>query len=261
MNNKTLVILLIAGTIDARTIIERLAPEPVQLHATVTTDLGTEYLRQYPGLRIHQGRLDQTEMVRLIGAIGPDLVIDASHPFAKAASLNAMAACRESGTPYLRFEREATDSEAGADLIWARDFDDAARKAAELTGKILLTIGSNHLEPFTRQIGDFRERLFIRVLPLQEVIAKCERLGFSAARIIGMKGPFSVEMNRAMLRYCQAQALVTKESGEAGGNQAKLAAARELAIPVIMIRRPELEYGWTVDSVEQVLRAVKEMLN
>ncbi len=260
MNNKTLVILLIAGTSDARTIIERLAPEPVQLHATVTTDLGTEYLRQYPGLRIHQGRLDQAEMVQLIGAIKPDLMIDASHPFAKAASLNAMAACRESGTSYLRFEREATDS-AGADLIWARDFDDAARKAAELTGNILLTIGSNHLEPFTRQIGDFRERLFIRVLPLQEVIAKCERFGFSAARIIGMKGPFSVEMNLAMLRYCQAQALVTKESGEAGGNQAKLAAAEELAIPVIMIRRPELEYGWTVDSVEQVLRAVKEKLN
>jgi precorrin-6A/cobalt-precorrin-6A reductase len=255
---KTKSLLIIAGTVEARLIIEKLSLESFSLHATVTTDLGAEYLRHYPGLVIHQGALDYPGMVKLFRSIQPLLVIDASHPFAKEASNNAMAACRDAQIRYLRFERE--DTAAGEnDMIWTVDFEEAAAKTGTIPGNVLLTIGSNHLESFVRRVEAYRERLFIRVLPVKKVIEKCESLGFAASRVIAMQGPFSTEMNLALLRHCHAGLLVTKESGVAGGNREKLAAARKLKIPVIMVRRPSVDYGWVLRSVDSVVRTVREI--
>jgi precorrin-6A/cobalt-precorrin-6A reductase len=251
-------LIVIAGTADARLIIEKLSSEPVMLHATVTTDLGSEYLCHYPGLAIHQGALDYAGMVELFRSIQPILVIDASHPFAKEASCNAMAACRDTHIRYLRFEREDTVPD-GTDIIWVADFEEAAAKAQAFSGNALLTIGSNHLESFVRQVAAYRERLFIRVLPVKKVIEKCENLGFAASRIIAMQGPFSTEMNLALLCHCNAKLLVTKESGVTGGNREKLEAAAKLKIPVLMVRRPQMDYGWVLRSVEDVARAVREI--
>ncbi|HBE76772.1 MAG TPA: precorrin-6A reductase [Firmicutes bacterium] len=253
-------IILIAGTVDARLIIEKLISKPVSLHATVTTDLGAEYLSRYPQLIIHQGALDYRGMRDLFRLVQPVLVIDASHPFAREVSCNAMAACRDAQIRYLRFEREETFL-AGADITWVSDFEEAAAKTDAIAGNALLTIGSNHLESFARRVENYRERLFIRVLPVKTVLEKCERLGFAAARIIAMQGPFSLEMNLAHMGHCKAGLLVTKESGVAGGNREKLAAAQKLKIPVMMVRRPQLDYGWIVQSVESIVKAVKEILN
>jgi precorrin-6A/cobalt-precorrin-6A reductase len=254
-------ILIIAGTADARQIIAKLSSEPIALHATVTTDLGSEYLSLYPGLMIHQGVLDHRGMLELFRLVQPSVVIDASHPFAKEASGNAMAACRDSKIRYLRFEREATaPAETDMDIIWAADFEQAAAKTEAIPGNALLTVGSNHLESFARGVEDYRERLFVRVLPVKKAIEKCAGLGFAASRIIAMQGPFSIEMNLALLRHCHAGLLVTKESGAAGGNREKLAAAGKLKIPVIMVRRPQMDYGWVLRSVEGVARAVREIL-
>jgi precorrin-6A/cobalt-precorrin-6A reductase len=252
-------VILIAGTSDARFIIEKLQPEPILIHATVTTELGTEYLRRYPGVVIHQGPLDCRGMAGLIRTVRPFVMIDASHPFAAAASANAMAACRESGVPYLRFEREKTPV-SGADLIRVAGFEEAAARADAVPGNILLTIGSNHLESFTRRVSHFEERLFVRVLPLPQIIAKCGSLGIPTARVLAMQGPCSVALNRALIDHCRAGSLVTKDSGAAGGNREKLIAAGAARIPVIMVNRPGLDYGRVAGTVEKVAQAIREML-
>ena len=59
------------------------------------------------------------------------------------------------------------------------------------------------------------------------------------SHIIAMQGPFSRELNTAMLRQIQGAYLVTKESGKAGGFGEKLAAAREAGAKIVVIRRPE----------------------
>jgi precorrin-6A/cobalt-precorrin-6A reductase len=252
-------VILIAGTVDARLIIEKLQPEPVLIHATVATELGAGYLRRYPGVIIHQGPLDCRGMTGLMDTVRPLLVIDASHPFATEASANAMAACRASGVPYLRFEREKTPA-TGADLIRVAGFEEAAAHADAVPGNILLTIGSNHLESFTRRVSRFEDRLFVRVLPVKQAIEKCVNLGVPTARILAMQGPFSMEMNLAMIGHCQARLLVTKESGESGGNREKLAAAGAARIPAIMVDRPGLDYGRVTGAVENIARIVREKI-
>ena len=78
----------------------------------------------------------------------------------------------------------------------------------------------------------------MRVLPLPDAITKCIDAGFSPSHVIGMQGPFTRELNEAMLRQVSAQWLVTKDSGTVGGTAEKLAAARDAGASCIVVTRP-----------------------
>jgi precorrin-6A/cobalt-precorrin-6A reductase len=239
---KVKALLVIAGTRDARRIIEALQRLKLQIHATVATELGREFLQAAPALRIHSGRRDAREMAELIRAVQAVAVIDASHPFAAAISENAINACQATGVPYLRYEREATPA-PGANLKLVADFNEAAAQAGAIKGNILLTIGSNHLEVFVATIPDYRERLYVRVLPDSGVLAKCEGLGLTARQIFALPGPFTEALNLELYRHCRAAVIITKDSGATGGNPEKIAAAARLGLPVLMVARPQLDYG------------------
>ena len=250
-------VLVIAGTIDARQIVEQLLKYGVSVTATVTTHLGGSLLKQYEGVDIREGGLTLKEMMDLIHDINAGCVIDASHPFARDASLNSIEASKNMSIPYLRYERPQTQG-LNEEVIRVKDFNEAVDKLKEFTGNIFLTIGSNKLLLFTG-ISDFEKRVFARVLPDSQVIAKCEELGLNANNILAIKGPFSVEMNVEMIKHCNASVVVTKDSGSAGGNEEKLHAAKKLGTPVIMIERPRIEYGCVVSNVDKVMEFVKDL--
>ena len=113
----------------------------------------------------------------------------------------------------------------------------AARFLSENPGRALLTTGSKELAPYTR-VADFTERFFVRVLPLPGAITKCIDAGFSPSHVIGMQGPFTRELNEAMLRQVGAQWLVTKDSGTVGGTAEKIASARGVGAHCIVVARP-----------------------
>jgi precorrin-6x reductase len=114
-------------------------------------------------------------------------------------------------------------------------------------GNILLTTGSKELTAFT-EIPDYETRLYPRVLPAVESIEACLSLGFQASHIIALQGPFSKELNIALMRQFEIKAIVTKDGGKPGGFPEKLDAARELGAEVIVIRRPD-EEGLSEDDV------------
>jgi precorrin-6Y C5,15-methyltransferase (decarboxylating) len=138
-------------------------------------------------------------------------------------------------------------------------FVNSAKEAAEYletqTGQIFLTTGSKELHVFTEIISD-RSRLFARVLPSAEVIASCRALGLEGKQICGMQGPFSAEINEAMMRQTGAAFLVTKDTGTSGGFPEKMEAVVRLGVHPVIIRRPqESGLGW-----EEVLRHLEEVL-
>ena len=92
------------------------------------------------------------------------------------------------------------------------------------TGNILIATGSKELHLYTA-IEDYRERCFARVLSTGPSVAESVRLGFEGSHLIAMQGPFSTEMNLALLRQTEAAYFVTKETGRAGGFHEKLEAA------------------------------------
>ncbi|MCR4436330.1 MAG: precorrin-6A reductase [Clostridiales bacterium] len=249
-------IIVMAGTADGRQIVGELSKLDISVTATVTTGFGSWLLSGLKGVEVCEGKLSSGDMVRLIEKMRARCLVDATHPYAREASVNAIGACEKAGIPYLRFER----SEAGLvqeNILLVNDFTEAAEQVARMEGNIFLATGSNNLDVFVKRIPDYKNRLFARVLPDSRVMQKCEQAGLTAGNIFAAKGPFSEAMNIEMLKHCGASVLVTKDSGEVGGTGDKLRAAQKLGITVVMVRRPDVNYPRKVDSIGGVVDFVK----
>ena len=92
----------------------------------------------------------------------------------------------------------------------------------------------------------------MRVLPNEDILTQCEKLGIDKERVIAEKGPFSVERNVEHLKFSGAEILVTKESGAAGGFPEKIEAANLCAAEVIVLERPA-EKGYTLGEIKKMI--------
>ena len=246
-------IIVFAGTTEGREISRWLADEGVETLACVATEYGRELAQEGGSLEVLRGRLSREEMEGLFRREGCPLVLDATHPYAAEVSANIREACENTGCGYLRFIRPQA-SLSDENCIVTGSVEEAVRRLAVLPGRVLVTTGSKELHRFT-QLPDFRERVFARVLPSPEAAAHCAELGFPGSHVIGMQGPFSEELNLAMLRQIGASWLVTKESGKAGGFAEKLSAARQAGAGVILVGRPPEQAGV---SVEEGIRTLQK---
>ena len=205
-------------------------------------------------MSISHQRLDECQMREFIKEFAPRYVVDATHPFAKEVTENIKRACIEVKAPYIRLLREA--GQAG-ESVCVEDVEAAVEYLEGTSGNILVTTGSKELENYTR-LTDYQERIFARVLSVGDVAVKCEELGIRGRHLICMQGPFSVEMNLAMLREYKISYLVTKESGIAGGYPQKCEAAAMAGVGLVVIGRPQQEAGM---SLEEVIKFLKNEIN
>lgn len=215
----------------------------------VATDYGAAVMEPMHGITVHEGRLDADAMAAALDA--DTLVVDATHPYAAVVSENLRAACAQTGAQYERLLRPALD---GGDVVTVSDTAAAAEWLNAHPGRALLTTGSKELAAFTAVEG-YRERLVARVLPSVSVLEQCASIGFAGAQIIAMQGPFSHEMNVALLRQTRADIMVTKDTGAAGGFAEKLSAAREVGATVLVIARPCREEGRMLMQMQDFLAA------
>ena len=190
--------------------------------------------------------LDRGEMLELLEKSGFDCVIDATHPYAAEVTRNIRSACRAAGIKYHRLIRP--ESAVNPNIKYVPDAASAVETLNENDEKALLTVGSKDLVAFT-QVKNFTQRLFIRILPMQESLKKAHELGYRGSNIICMQGPFDKAMNTATIKMTGAKFLVTKESGDIGGFEEKTSAAESLGCKVIVLARPGKETGSTYDEL------------
>lgn len=245
-------LLVVAGTADGAAFIAA-QPAGTGITATTFSPLGAACLAPRPGLKTVSGALDEAGFARLIAAERPDFLVDLSHPFAVEVSANAKAAAASQNVPYLRYERESAD-DAGAQVIRAAGFPAAVDILRDMPGNILLTVGSKTL-PCFMELPDFHTRVYLRVLAESRILKELEGLGIDPAHVFAMKGVATAELNIALAHYCNAAVIVSKESGKAGGMDEKLAAARALNIPLLLIERPKTagESYTSFAALEQVI--------
>ena len=241
-----------SGTSEGRALCRFLSAHGVQAAVYVATDYGAAVMQPMDGITVCEGRLDTPALTALLDA--DTLVIDATHPYAAQVSDNLRAACEATGAQYERLLRPRTE---GAGVVTVPDTASAVAWLAEHPGRVLLTTGSKELAAYTA-LADWRERRYVRVLPSVEVMEKCAALGVSGAHILAMQGPFSRELNAALLRQTGASILVTKDTGKNGGFAEKLDAARETGATVLVIARPREEQGRTLEEMGAFL---SEMLH
>ncbi len=231
MPNRRERILILGGTAEAGEIARRIARE--RPDAEIVTSLAGR-LRGRPDLpgELRVGGFGGADgLAEYLAREGIDRVIDATHPFAAAISAHAQAACGRLGLPLERIERPMWRRRPGDRWRWATDMDQAARMAATLGRRVFLTVGAQELAPFLRRGGPF---YLVRLIE-----APARPLPLPSHVLVLGRGPFAFAEELALLRGFAIDLVVTKASG-GPATEAKIAAARRLRIPVVLVRRPIL---------------------
>ncbi|MBY0217413.1 precorrin-6A reductase [Paenibacillus illinoisensis] len=253
-------ILMLCGTSDARELAVLIQQQGMDVLTSVVTESAAHSLSE-AGLQVRTGRLTIEAMVQLVREKESRAIVDASHPFAEEAHANAMEAAKQAGIPYIRYERTGLAYDDHPLLHVVPTYEEAALKAKELKGSVMLTTGSKTLQIFTKHLlGDPDIRLVARMLPRLDNMEKCGELGVEQRNIIAMQGPFSREMNEALYKHYATTVMVTKESGKTGAVDEKIQSALELGIQVVLISRPEAEFGTVFDEFDGVLSELKRVL-
>lgn len=260
-------ILIFGGTTEGRLLAEYCHQQEIEAYVSVVSGYGADLLPESEYLHVLSGRMAGEAMEGFMKRASIRAVFDATHPYAAEATRNIKEACGRARVSYLRVTRESAAAEnPGGDsgkgpaaafasqVVYVHSVEEAVCYLKDREGDILVTTGSKELAAYTALPG-YEERLYVRVLPSCAAISACEDIGIRGKRIIAMQGPFSEEMNRAMMRQLGVRYLVTKEAGTAGGFLEKLSAAEALSVTAVVIGRPlEERDGITLDAAKTLLK-------
>jgi precorrin-6A/cobalt-precorrin-6A reductase len=173
-----------------------------------------------------------------------DRLIDATHPFATQISAAARIACGAAAVPRLSLLRPSWRRHPLDRWIEVDTIEAAAALVGRVGRRAWLTVGAGSIAPFAAAID---VRFVVRMIDKPR-----ERLPLRYYEIVLGRGPFNVAAERHLLQRHAIDVLVCKASGGAA-TEAKIVAARELSLPVVIVRRPPPEPGAAVDTVEAAL--------
>ena len=161
------------------------------------------------------------------------LLVDAAHPFAVGLHQTVHETAIRLNLPVVRVERSYP--ERATDIVWCEDYEDAVRQLEKDRIHSLLSLTG------VQTIGKLRGywekyACWFRILKRDESLALARSQGFDEQRIVY----YQAEDEESLLKRLTPQAILTKESGETGGFQQKIDAARMLGIPVYVVKRPSL---------------------
>lgn len=273
-------LLIFAGTTEGRQLIEYLINyTDILITACTATEYGKILLPVSEHLSIISRRLDENAIYELICTNSFDAVIDTTHPYAVLVTENIKNAAKKAHLNYIRLVRPtenisnidktgninelcetyATDSTNKTytinetdkkinNIINAASVKDAIEYLKKTTGNILSTTGSKELSEFCR-LDNYKERVYARILPNPDMVRVCYDAGFTGRHLICMQGPFSEEMNIAIINQYNIKYTVTKNSGRQGGFMEKVNSAMATDTKLIIIGRPVIEEGLTYEQV------------
>ena len=222
-------LLLLGGTADARRLAKRLSGQGIDLVYSIAG-------------RVRQPELDcpvvsggfsaQGGLARFVETRGIDAILDVTHPYAETMSTTAVRAAKSCGIPLWRYQRPAWQPEPADD--W-REFANWLDLPDQLVGyrSVFFTCGQLPDSLIERlETGGGQSQL------LRTALRPAHALPQSMTWIEDI-GPFERDAERELFQQHSIDLLVSKNSG-GESTSAKLAVARELGVPVLMLRRPQL---------------------
>ena len=235
-------VLVLGGTSEARALAARLVSQPgLRVISSLAGRVRNPVL---PAGEVRIGGFGGvTGLADWARAEGVDAVVDATHPFAETISAHAVAACTQTGLPLLRLARPAWRAQPGDDWHQAGSLAEAAAILPSLGQRVFLTTGRQGLSAFAAPT-------LAPPTLAAPTLAELSRLWFlircvdapsgalpANREVLLARGPYDRAAERTLMRRFAIDVLVTKNSG-GSLTEGKLAAARDLGIPVVIVRRP-----------------------
>ena len=245
-------LLVIGGTGDAAKLV-RLAANKFGDRLEITTSLAgrTRSPERLPGEVRIGGFGGASGLANWIVEKGVELVIDATHPFAAAMSENARTACQATGARRLVLGREQWTAQTGDRWHPVKDGVAAARLVPKIGQRPFLTVGGGDVSCFS-VLGSMR--VVVRVIDKPS-----EPLPLANYELVQGRGPFELAQEERLLKKYEIDVVVAKNSG-GRATYAKIEAARNAQIPVIMIKRPPAVMGERVEHLRCAVSWIEERL-
>lgn len=242
-------LVIFAGTAEGRMLAEFVSKMPFagQCIFSVATEYGSELISEYPGITVHEGRMDENAIRKFLTEQSCEAVIDSTHPYAKEVTCNIREAAGECGVEYIRLLRREICHE-GENIITLSSMGELSRYINQHDGRFFVTTGSKELH-LLKSVDD-KERLVVRVLPSVESINLCKDAEIPSKNIVAMQGPFTAEMNLATLAQYNCDYLVTKSTGKPGGFDDKLQCCED-GYKLVVIERPLEEEGLSLEQCKK----------
>ena len=236
-------LLILGGTVEARQLAAALAGRP-QLSVMLSLAGRTAEPAPQP-VPVRRGGFGGAEgLANYLRDEQIDVLIDATHPYAAVISANAAEAARLSGVKLLALRRAPWQRVAGDTWIEADTIEDAMRALGETPLRVFVTLGRKEIRPF--ESAPQHGYLVRSVDPVDPPLA------VPHAQYVVARGPFSEAEDRALLESQRIDVIVAKNSG-GEATYGKIAAARALGLPVIMLKRPALPEVDSVATVDDAL--------
>ena len=233
-------VLILGGTHEGRLLAERLAGDG---YDSLLSFAGRTASLQRPNTPHRVGGFGGVEgLCRFLRAACIDALIDATHPFAAQMSSHAVTACERSATPLIRLARPAWQPTGADHWLDVPDMQAAAQALGDDPHRVFLSVGRLEIQAFS-------------VAPQHDYLIRAVDMfatELPRARVIAARGPFELSDETRLLERERIEILVSKNSGTAA-TYAKIEAARALAIPVVMVARPQLPAAPTADTLARVI--------
>jgi precorrin-6A/cobalt-precorrin-6A reductase len=258
--NPTGKIWLIGGTQESAELARAIAQTQIPCLISVTTEAARSLYPVVSNLHIQVGKLATDQIQSFLQTEQITAILDASHPFAVEISQLAIAISTELAIPYLRFERPTSESATldERDSILHLDSFATLLSGDYLIGeRVLLTIGYRPLALF--QPVQSESTLFARILPSPIALETALAAGFTTDRLIALRPPIDLALEKALWQQWQISLVVTKASGSPGGEDIKRQAALELGTKLIVIDRPSITYPQQTSSLPTALKFCHEL--
>jgi precorrin-6A/cobalt-precorrin-6A reductase len=232
-------ILILGGTAQGRALAERLAGD--RRFAPIVSLAGRTHEPRAQSVPTRKGGFGGAEgLARWIKDEGIAAVIDATHPFAVEISANAVKAAAATGTPLGSILRPPWEPGPGDNWTTVADAPSAALALGALPRRVFVTVGRLELAAFAAAP---QHDYLARTIDPPGDVPLPPRMHFIFGR-----GPFEVDAEAALLGSQRIEVIVSKNSG-GESTYAKIAAARRLGLPVVMIARPEKPHGHPLHDV------------
>ena len=234
-------ILILGGTGDAVKLAAKLATVP---EIEVISSLAGRTRK--PAALVGQVRIGgfggATGLANYLQENSIDVLIDATHPCAGQITCNGAIASQLANIPHLMLVRPQWEKVRGDNWIEVESVEAAAQAIPESVKRVFITSGRQQLEPFLQ-----RSHIWYLMRSIDP-----PDIELPNSKVLLDRGPFNLEQERQLLQDYQIEAIVSKNSG-GSATYAKIIAARELDVPVVMVQRPARPEGEKVNDIEEAI--------
>lgn len=247
-----------SGTSDGNALAREIAAKGYYVVISTASEYGREVaIESCPNIKVRAGRMGTDTRRKELADSKAAAIVDATHPYATEISKQLIQLSKELEIPYIRYERPSGALDTAT--VRCADASSAAKEAIRLGKRVFLATGIKTLSTFLEQEGSQNCEWFVRVTPDFNSVKAATRSGVPRKNILAMQGPFSKEFNQILWTDWKIDCVVTKDSGDAGGFQAKAEAAKEMNIPFIVIDRIPMEYPLVMHTFPLVMSQLDEI--